>query len=236
MRILAYTEKGPQKAQNEDRAICGDRVLEGGFAEARGSLFAVADGVGGRNAGAVASEFVAQQLLQVGKLTPEALAGINSGLLAMSRGETAGMATTLAGMCLEEKAATLFSVGNCRVYLLQGSYLKQVTVDDTLVQHLLATGQLTQDQARDFDRKNQITACFGGGDPALFKLKCTKVPLPGGAVIITSDGIHDHLTLDEMEDILREKGLSEDACRSLVQAARANGSRDDATAVIAMNN
>lgn len=236
MRILAYTEKGPHKAQNEDRAICGDRVLETGFTEAFGSLFAVADGVGGRKAGAVASEFVARQLLELTQITPESLKGINQALLAMSRDETAGMATTLAGLCLGENSATLFSVGNCRVYLLQGSYLKQLTVDDTLVQHLLATRQLTQDQARDFDRKNQITACFGGGDPALFRLKCTQLPLPQGPVLITSDGIHDHLTVDEMEAILQKYGPTVDACQALTQAARANHSQDDATAVIAMDN
>lgn len=236
MRILAYTEKGPQKVKNEDRAVCGDRVLEEGFTEAFGSLLAVADGVGGRKAGAVASEFVAQQLAALDEITPEALAGINRALLAMSRGETAGMATTLAGMSIGENSATLFSVGNCRVYLLQGSYLKQLTVDDTLVQHLLATGQLTQAQARDFDRKNQITACFGGGDPAIFKLKCTQLPLPRGPVLITSDGIHDHLTVDEMEAILVHHGPTREACQALTQAARANHSQDDATAVIAIDN
>lgn len=237
MKIIAVTQKGINKAENEDRIVVGKSILAGGtlVAEIENGILAVADGVGGRNAGSVASHFVADKLCLLSDVTACALQKINTELISLSKenAEQSGMATTLSGIHFSQGQNRLFSIGNTRVYLLQsGKYLKQLTVDDTTLNYLLATGRLTEEEAENFDRKNEIIACFGGGTDELFKVKITDIDTSGAPVMITSDGVHDYLTVDLMEDIIGEFGLSERACEEMIRAARDNGSCDDISIVL----
>lgn len=237
MKIIAITQKGTNKAENEDRIVIGKSVLAGGtvFAEMDNGILAIADGVGGQNAGYVASHFVANKLCFSSDVSVESLQNINSELMSLSTKEPeySGMATTLSGILFSDGLTRLFSIGNTRVYLLQsGKYLKQLTVDDTTLNYLLATGQLASEDADKYDRKNEITACFGGGTANLFKIKLSNIDTNGAPIMITSDGIHDYLTVDQMEDIIDKFGLSENACKEIISAARDNGSCDDISIVL----
>ncbi len=237
MNVIAVTQKGLNKTENEDRVIVGKSIVANGtlYAEITDGVLAVADGVGGHNAGSVASHFVANCLCSVSNITVEQMQTINNELLKESEMNTEqkGMATTLSGVCLSNPKSKLFSIGNTRVYLLQSrKYLKQLTNDDTTLSYLLATGQLSIEDAEKFDRKNEITACFGGGSPDLFKIKLTAIEPLVAPIMITSDGIHDNLTVDQMEDIIEEFGLCEKACVELINAARRNGSYDDVSIIL----
>ncbi|MGI5906776.1 MAG: PP2C family protein-serine/threonine phosphatase [Candidatus Pararuminococcus gallinarum] len=152
MNIIAITRKGPSKAENEDRIVIGKNLLSEGNIQAAFSsgIVAVADGVGGNNAGAVASHFVAQTLTSIDEASQEVFAKINENLLQLSktRADYSNMATTLSGISVSGSKTVLFSVGNTRVYLLQGrKYLKQITSDDTTLNYLFAAGQLTAENA-----------------------------------------------------------------------------------------
>ena len=165
----------------------------------------------------------------------EVLQKINTELLALSSENAgySGMATTLSGVLFADGKACLFSVGNTRVYLLQGGkYLKQLTSDDTTLNYLLETGRLTVEEAEGFDRKNEITACFGGGRADLLKVKLSNMESVASSILLTSDGIHDFLSVDQMEDILGEYGLTEKACEEMISRARMLGSCDDAGIVL----
>ena len=143
------------------------------------------------------------------------------------------MATTLSGVASFNGATQVFSIGNTRVYLLQGrKYLKQLTTDDTTLNYLLATGQLSPEEAESFDRKNEITACFGGGAAHLFKMKCSTIESLSSPFMMTSDGIHDYISIDLMEDIIAENGITVLACEAMISAARAAGSKADISIVI----
>lgn len=232
MKIIAMTQKGPAKEKNEDRIIVGRSVVAEGnlTTEIANGCIAIADGVGGNNAGYVASHFVANSLAKSKNITVELLAGINAELLelAKSKEEYQGMATTLSGIELSQEQICLFSIGNTRIYTVQsGKYLKQLTTDDTTLNYLLATGRLKQKEAESFDRKNEITACFGGGTADLFKITLDVIESLNSPVLITSDGIHDHLSIDQMEDIIAEYGLSSASCEKMIGAARNSGSIDD---------
>lgn len=230
MKIYAATQKGVQKAQNEDRVVLNQNILSVGIyeCECTEGFVAVADGVGGNNAGAVASQFVAEEL---GKCdhTMEDLTEINRKLIERSRTDDAlaGMATTLTLVDFTEDSAKITYVGNTRVYaVVNGKYLKQLTRDDTTLEYLLATGQLDSFTAESFERKNEITACFGADNPALLKLK--QIDASGlDALILTSDGIHDYVSLDEMEDIYCTENDRVKFCKKLIEQARKNGSMDD---------
>lgn len=232
MKVYAVTNPGPHKSENEDRIIVGKSILANGrfFGEIDTGFLAIADGVGGNNAGAVASSFVATNLCDVKDATQEVFSHINEELVKLSvqQADYDGMATTLTGIHFGADCVRLFNVGNSRVYLLQSrKYLKQLTTDDTTLNYLLSTGQLSAEDAENFDRKNEITACFGGGKKELLKLKLSCIERPTSPVMITSDGIHDYLSIDQMEDIIAENGISEKACLVMVEEARKAGSVDD---------
>lgn len=238
MKIVAITQKGIDKSENEDCIVVGRSILTEGtiYTEIKNGIIAIADGVGGNNAGAMASRFVANKVCDLtDNITLEILEKINSELLvfSMEKSEYRGMATTLSGVLLSEGTNYLFSIGNTRVYSLQsGKYLKQLTIDDTTLNYLLTTGLLTTEEALNFDRRNEITACFGGGTSNLFRIKLTKVDSFNTPIMITSDGIHDYLTVDQMEDIISKFGVSEKSCEEMISVARSAGSYDDISIVL----
>lgn len=238
MNIVAVTQKGVNKVENEDRIIIGKSIIAGGLFQTQISsgIIAVADGVGGNNAGAVASHFVANRLTDLESVSVETLTKVNDELLELSFSNAGyeNMATTLSGISIFGENAYLFSIGNTRVYLLQsGKYLKQLTTDDTTMNYLLATGRLSAEEVETFDRKNEIMACFGGGDSHLFRIKCREIDSLISAFMMTSDGIHDYISVDQMEDIIAEHGLTTETCETMISAARAGGSHDDVSIVLA---
>lgn len=237
MNVIAVTQRGVNKKENEDRIVVGKTIVADGtlFSELKGGIIAIADGVGGHNAGAVASHFVSNKLCYLEQISVERLNEINDELIAISETKEGqkGMATTLSGICCTEGKTQLFSIGNTRVYRLQSrKYLKQLTTDDTTLNYLLATGQLAPEDANSYERKNEITACFGGGSVDLFKVKVKCIEPLVAPVMITSDGIHDYLSVDEMEDIIGQNGLTKTTCIKLIEAARINGSIDDASIIL----
>lgn len=237
MIIIAITQKGMNKHENEDSIAVGRTVLTNGVlsAEIDCGVIAVADGVGGNAAGYVASRFVADKICCLKKIDADTLCNINNELISQSneKPEYSGMATTLAGIMISDEKATLFSIGNSRVYLLQGGkYLKQLTKDDTTVNYLLSTGKLLPEEVDNFERKSEITACFGGGSANLFKISVTSMDSIPASFVITSDGIHDHLTIDQMEDIISEYGISQKSCEEMISEARKCGSVDDISIVM----
>ena len=237
--IYALTQKGPHKQENEDRILIGKTVLASGefYSKEDCGIAAVADGVGGRSAGAVASHFVSCELSKVGAITEDSWHQINTELNEKARlPEYQGMATTLAGISLGENSK-VFYVGNTRVYAVRnGKYLQQLTTDDTTVQYLLDTGKLTEEEAQSFDKKNEIIACMGGGSESLFKPKFLDIAEGCNAFLITSDGIHDYMSIDDMEDILAENSTDmRKALHCLAEKARENGSEDDISIVFYRN-
>lgn len=237
MNIIAVTQKGPQKIENEDRVVVNKTILSSGVLQTdfTGGILAVADGVGGNNAGAVASHFVAMKLTSLAEPSEAALTAINQALLEESSKDQglAGMATTLSAVFITEKVS-MYHVGNTRVYSLQnGKYLKQLSSDDTKVNYLLATGQLTPEEAESYDKRNVITACMGGGKEEYFQLKVSDISeINAPAFLMTSDGVHEYVSMDEIEDTLDELGFTAAACSKIIEIARANGSTDDASILL----
>ncbi len=237
MKITALTQKGKNKLENEDRIIIGKTILSGGVLEGdfANDIIAIADGVGGNNAGAVASHAVAYELTCCPEITTEQLDKINQSLVEKSYSDDTlkGMATTLSCLSVQNSKGRIYHVGNTRVYALQGGkYLKQLTSDDTTVNYLLSSGRLTEEEAKTYENKSEITACFGGGDTALLKIKTVDIEVSNTALIFTTDGIHDYLTIDEFEDIIEEEKDYLSICKKAMEQAIINGSTDDMSIII----
>ena len=235
------TEKG-EHSENEDRILINDTIVSDGTFETEcdGNLkICVADGVGGNNAGAVASSFVCENLKNIVPSGKKDLVDINSRLLMKStkNANYNGMATTLSGICISDEKARSFHIGNTRIYVFQGSYIKQITEDHTSVNWLVKTGKLSKKEAETYDRRNEITACFGGGNPALINSlvfeESNEVLSNAKRIVLTSDGVHEYVFVDEMEDILNKENIPPlQACEEIINLAKASGSTDDKSIVI----
>lgn len=236
--IYVTTCAGQHHSVSEDTVLVGKEVLsetsvvlpmpDCGFV-------CVADGVGGNHGGAEASRFVCSSLAEVEAVGQDEvgtlLTKINSALIDRSKAEPifSKMATTLSGIYISGDDFWLVHVGNTRVFIKQGRYLKQLTSDHTTYNWLKSSGQY---EAAEKCNKNEITNCFGGGDPALMaKLAVLELP-QFSLLLLTSDGVHEYAGLDTLEDILSGEESYSDKCDKIIRTAQDAGSEDDLTAVI----
>lgn len=234
MKIVFNTIPGAHKPESEDRVLVGSHVYAGTFQECEleSGFVAVADGVGGNTGAATAAAFVCEQATALTRPTLEEFQQINARLVQQSDDKRA---TTFSGLFFQETDLSLFQVGNTRVYeLMGGKYLKQITRDDTVVQQLLDTHKLTEEESRFYTGRNEITACFGGGSESFLKLQTKQLArTEGNGWLLTSDGIHDYLSLDEMEDVFSENQENwNQAVHRITELALQNGSRDDCSIVL----
>ena len=236
MKVFSYMEKGVGKSASEDTILVGDQMLKEGFyiLEEEFSCVAVADGVGGNAGGRDASEFVVSSFKEIREddlIT--AARKINSELIAYAKGipQKENMATTFSGIFFSSSLPyKVLHVGNTRVSAIQGAYLKQLTTDHTTVEWLRSQGM---DEAAEHAPGNEITACFGSGNPArLQQLTATDIDREFYGYILTSDGIHDYLEIEDMEDFVDAKDFSQEAFSALAQKAAKNGSTDDKSMIL----
>ncbi len=255
MKVYLCTCAGTGKVGSDDRVLVGNGMYNDCTESVTitGGSVAVADGVGGNQAGDVAAMLACTDFARMGRPSVEAFQKVNNRLLEIAKNSESfrGMATTISGIWLGEEEthqkieggaeadreqwdACIVHVGNTRIYAVQaGNYLRQLTTDDTVVEYLLKSGKLSEEEASNYAGRSEITACLGGGRPELNKLRVE--PLPGGenCLLLTSDGVHETLSLDEMEDIIGSMSDNwQEAVKSLVSKAKEKGTNDDCTAVI----
>lgn len=240
MKVYLSTKKGTGRPASDDRVLVGHGTYEDAEAEVSidcGAV-AIADGVGGNNAGGAAADIVCKGIADTDEISEAVFAGINQMVLSDGRSNAChrDMATTLSGVFFSSSGnQVLFHIGNTRIYSIQAlRYLAQITRDDTVVDYLFRSGKITEAEAEAYPSRNEITACFGGGKESLFQITLEDLDASKYThFLMTSDGIHESLSLDDMEDILDEAdGNWLLAVKSLVEGAKAQGSLDDCTAVI----
>ena len=240
--IYAITSCGTNKLINEDAVLVGNTIVDTHVENIKLEdrwVICIADGVGGNAGGDLASRFVVNHLRnQLGDVNSleelrGSLVNINEQLLAYANGQAAckEMATTLTGVyCLDDNRY-LFHIGNTRAYALQGKYLKQISEDHTVKEWLLRQGQF--EEAENCNA-SEITNCFGGGKDRLLS-KLIVSPMENyRKLLLTSDGIHDYVDIETMEDVVGSGLPGIEMCETIIQAARNNGSSDDASVVLIM--
>jgi serine/threonine protein phosphatase PrpC len=148
---------------------------------------------------------------------------------ALDEGIASDMATTLTGILVANDGYRIVHIGNTRAYIKQGKYLKQITSDHTTFNWLMSSGQI---EAAEHCNKSEITNCFGGKNPALLSklyiADCQQFSL----ALLTSDGVHDYVDLDTLEEILAGEGSYDDKCEEIISRAKHAGSEDDLSVVI----
>lgn len=226
------TDAGKVRANNEDALLVGEGKDE--------TLFAVADGIGGFEAGEVASRIAVDVLkdLEPGASFEAAIREANRRILAVGRGDErfSGMGTTLVAMRFggtrERPVAEIAHVGDSRAYLLRGGELRPVTEDHSLVAELVRSGDLTRDQAAEHPQKNLITRALGADDEV--EVDTAVLPVEAGdRLLLCSDGLSDMVQEARIGEILAgAPGDPEKPARSLVSAALDAGGSDNVTVVV----
>jgi protein phosphatase len=221
------TDTGRQRQANEDSYF------------ARSPVFAVADGMGGAQAGEVASRIAAGAFdkevepdtaaeVQLEGIAKDANREIHE--LAQRDSSRAGMGTTLTAAFVRDNEVSLGHVGDSRAYVFRDGELKRLTKDHSLVEELRRQGRLTEEEAEEHPQRSIITRALGP-EPEV-NVDTMTLPARGGDVyLLCSDGLTTMVSDAEIGAILGEAKTLRAAVNDLVDAANAKGGRDNITAV-----
>jgi serine/threonine protein phosphatase PrpC len=250
LRAAAMTDVGRVREHNEDSVLAVEYIRESMIEPAQSHLYVVADGMGGAEAGEMASaiavetirsyiesrlETASRDAANGADMLTAALEEANSKIIeyVASHEESRGMGST--GVCaiVTPTDAAVAWVGDSRAYLLEGAALRQVTKDHSLVQRLVEIGQITAEEAHTHEHKNVITRSLGarpsgpaGAEALALKLK------RGDKLMLCSDGLTAHVMDPEIRDILGRNADPFDAARELVVAANAGGGTDNISVIV----
>ena len=203
--------------------------------EVQPPLYVVCDGMGGANAGEVASGLAAETLVTrvtAGDSLLEAAEAANTAVFqrASANSEQAGMGTTLTAFLLEESAAHFVHIGDSRAYLLRDGGLEQVSDDHSLVGEMVRDGRLTAGEAAVHPHRSILSRALGTEAQAKID-EFTVDLLPGDILLLCSDGLSGPVADDALRLALTRSDPQEAAGR-LVLEARRQGGPDNITAVV----
>lgn len=245
--FAARTDLGLKRKVNEDSF----------FAQPSLGLFMVLDGIGGHQAGEVASKLGVSTITESVRqnLTahaPERLSQYDENLsweanvlkesflransviyeAAHSRPEYLGMGTTAACLLAGKKTVSIAHVGDSRIYLIRGDSIERLTTDHSLVMEQVRRGLITKEDAEKSDMRNIITRALGADeklDPTLDEL----MPFEGDYFLLASDGLTDLVSDEEILDLVRKNhsDLSR-CCRALIDKANERGGKDNITTIL----
>ena len=222
------SDTGRQRRANEDSLMV------------RSPLFVVADGMGGAQAGEVASKVAAdtfQEGLPDGGEPEGALAALvqqaNARIYELSHtnAEQAGMGTTLTAIYVGEREIAIAHVGDSRAYCLRDGELLRLTDDHSLVDELLRQGRLTPEEAIEHPQRSVITRALGIEGVVEVDTRSLR-GLPGDVYLICSDGLTTMLSEQSIAEVLLSQPRLRDAGEALIAAANQAGGRDNITVVL----
>lgn len=241
LEIGAVSELGRVRDINEDNFLFVNPRANSLLAR-RGSLYAVADGMGGHASGQVASELALRTCFDHYYRDPEAstpeaamlhaYGEANAIVHSTGRGVSGreGMGTTLACVAIMGNRVLIGNVGDSRVYMIHGQNVAQLTKDHSLVAEQVRQGILTAEEAMASPFRNVITRCIGNEPNVEPDLLWQEIQ-PGDVLLLCSDGLSNLVEPQEMAAALADADASE-AARSLVNLASARGAPDNVTVLI----
>ena len=235
MIYYAKTHKGNVRKLNEDAVY---------IPEDKDGFFAIlADGMGGHNAGDVASSLIVSSVISyfsdidttsvTEELVEDALCHANTLVWNESRANVnrKGMGSTATIAVFAAAKAYIGQVGDSRAYLYHGGMISQITTDHSYVQMLLDKGLIDKEEAACHPQKNIITRAVGTDKDVEVDVFTVELQ-PGDLILLCSDGLSNAVSDDEMADILSCD--VQNASERLIQAALDNGGTDNISAVIAV--
>jgi len=231
------SDKGLKRKNNEDAF----------FVMPDENIFMVADGVGGNNAGEIASrttvskivEYIRNNTISGIKSKEEAfdyfakcIEKVNKSVydLSVRQPENTGMATTVAIVYIAFGLAHVVNIGDSRVYLFRAGALTQITEDHTYVNALVKEGMITKEEARFHEKKNVITRAIGGEEEASPDFFCLGLE-EGDVIVLSTDGLHGEIGDGNIRNIIAAGGSMPEICSNLVNKANQCGGCDNITVI-----
>ncbi len=238
MKSDGKTDVGKKRTQNQDSIFFTD-VSIGPLP----NLYIVADGMGGHKAGDVASktaiECVTEYIRESTISNPvtvlkRAIIYANDKIYKMSREKEdySGMGTTFVAAVVDENNMYVVNIGDSRLYVID-DMIRQVTLDHSLVEELIRTGQLDRNRGRNHPEKNIITRALGIAQevtPDFFEITLKE----NDKILLCSDGLSNMIEDDEMKDIILENQNLEDAVNKMIDRANYYGGKDNISVILAV--
>jgi PPM family protein phosphatase len=259
VHVFGRTDVGRTREHNEDAFAVADLTANRAtlhpevrthVSGERGSLFMVADGMGGAAAGEIASAMAVDVVLReierlwihaprhdassfaqaLKRATAAANAEINA--FASQHPEYRGMGTTATIAGLLGDTLYLAQVGDSRAYLIREGVARQLTKDQSLMQKLVEAGELTEEEAEHSERRNIILQALG--PEASVKVDLThQIVRRGDVLVLCSDGLSGQVNKDEIARVVSEEHDLIEVCKRLVDRANENGGPDNITVIAA---
>jgi len=234
--IKSLCHQGAIRDNNEDA------ISYGAHQELDVVWMLIADGMGGHNAGEVASSMLVEHVKhawgqvsitnQANWLTwiTEQLNAANLNILKQAKNNASqqGMGTTGVLMVIENNKCHLGWVGDSRAYTLKGKVLRQETVDHTMLQELIDKGAISAATAKTSKTKNLLSQAIGVREKISVDTVTVEIE-SGDTIMLSTDGLHDYLTEQEISHYLSEFSTSKDVCHDMINRAMAQNSRDNLT-------
>jgi PPM family protein phosphatase len=240
LAVGARTDMGRVRENNEDKFEFLEPD-EPAVLATKGRFYAVADGMGGHQAGQIASElalktviraYYADRTRDVAQSLQHAVEEANRYLTDVARTitERSGMGTTLTGAVVREDELFVVQVGDSRCYLLRDGRMEQVTEDHSWVQEQVRRGAMTLEEAETSPFRNVITRSLGAAPEVEADLFAIKLE-PGDRLLLCSDGLSGMVDDAELFEIARD-GSASVAAWNLVDRAVENGGKDNVTVLV----
>lgn len=239
MRYASATDMGMVRKNNED--------FHAALSVGEDAVFVIADGMGGHAAGELASRTAVEYVLStlprelekaVTKKDLEELlhlviekANVKVYLESLDNKEYKGMGTTLTIAVLRDWRLYLSHIGDCRVYLLHGSSLDRLTVDHTLVQELIDSGSITEEEALTHPKRHLLLKSLGVNEymsPDTYSFDISQ----GDLILMCSDGLYGYVKEEEIRSILRRHKDLNACAAQLIGAANKAGGKDNITVIL----
>ncbi|MBF0344986.1 MAG: Stp1/IreP family PP2C-type Ser/Thr phosphatase [Nitrospirae bacterium] len=239
INYAGITDKGRVRKRNEDNWS----------ADPQKGIYIVSDGMGGHAAGDLASRLVVEMLplllskklrdvtdFSSPKATEQlnlALTELNEQVRAISKTKPGlnGMGATVVLVLVRDMTALIAHMGDSRAYLLRDGTFKQLTMDHSVIQVLINSGEISPDEVSTHPARGKITRCIGMAGEALPETMVLDLK-PGDRILLCSDGLTGMITDKVIMDFLMERSNTKSVCQSLIDAANAAGGMDNITVLL----
>lgn len=237
MKTYSITDIGKRRSANQDFVYASDQPV-GNLS----NLLIVADGMGGHNAGDLASRYTVESMVEYIEKAPEkrpiplissAIHHANELVIEKSRSdkELEGMGTTVVAATEKDGYLYVANVGDSRLYLIDEE-IEQITRDHSLVEEMIRMGELQRKDARSHPDRNVITRAIGVRNPVRIDFFDVKLE-DGDRVLLCSDGLTNMVEDEEILHIVKRSSSLKEAAQRLITEANKNGGKDNISVVLA---
>lgn len=241
MKVAYQTDIGRHRKQNQDRVAV--------FTNHDGNrLMVIADGIGGNRSGDIAAEHTVNALGHQFKTNPpqtplEAIRWfaretqlVNDQILTQSKQniQVQGMGTTMVAAISFADNVVVANIGDSRGYIFHHGLLTQITIDHSLVNELVKTGDISEEEALKLPQSNIITRAIGISPDAQIEVNRFKLN-DGDQILLCSDGLFKMVEKEQIAAVLKQSVSVDNKCKQLVKMANAAGGPDNITVLIGLN-